>query len=475
MVTSRRTRWNHALDRALLHARELDLPLIVLEALRVDYRWASERHHAFAIAGMRDNARALAGTGVAYHPYVEPEKGAGGGLLEALAEQAAVVVTDLYPTFFVPRMQRAAAEKLERIPVRLEAVDSNGLLPLTVTERPFKAAVHFRRFLQKNLAPWLVDLPSPAPLDEGGLPPGGTMPESVLERWPAASDALLAGVPDALATLPIDHSVRRSAIPGGSEAGDARLRTFVDQALGRYGEEHNDPDSGAASGLSPYLHWGHLSAHEVFLTVAVREGWSPARLAGRADGKRHGWWGMSESAEAFLDELVTWRELGFVFCHHVADHDRYETLPEWARDTLERHAADTREHVYTLEELQGARTHDELWNAAQRQLFEEGVIHNYLRMLWGKKILEWTNHPREALDVMIELNNRYGLDGRDPNSCSGISWVLGRFDRGWPERPIYGKVRSMSSDSTRRKVSLDAYLRRWGRGRSDEAGSSPER
>ncbi len=475
MVTSRRTRWNHALDRALLHARELGLPLIVLEALRLDYRWASERHHAFAIAGMRDNARALADAGVAYHPYVEPETGAGRGLLVALAERAAVVVTDVYPSFFFPRMQRAAAEKLERIQVRLEAVDANGLLPLAVAEKPFKAAVHFRRFLQKNLAPWLVELPAPAPLDEEDLPPGGTIPESVLERWPAASDALLSGAPEALVSLPIDHSVRRSPIPGGPRAGEARLRGFLDDALDRYGEEHNDPDSGAASGLSPYLHWGHLSAQEVFHSVAVREGWSPARLADRADGKRHGWWGMSESAEAFLDELVTWRELGFVFCRHVPDHDRYETLPEWARDTLETHATDAREHVYTLGEFRDARTHDELWNAAQRQLLEEGVIHNYLRMLWGKKILEWTHHPREALEVMIELNNRYGLDGRDPNSYSGIFWVLGRFDRGWPERPIYGKVRSMSSDATRRKVSLDAYLGRWGGDRSDEARSGPKR
>ncbi|HSH74955.1 MAG TPA: hypothetical protein VLA09_04710, partial [Longimicrobiales bacterium] len=172
--------------------------------------------------------------------------------------------------------------------------------------------------------------------------------------------------------------------------------------------------------------------------------------------------GMSGSAEAFLDQLVTWRELGYGFCAHELAYDRYETLPEWARATLEAHAGDAREHIYPLEQLAAAETDDELWNAAQRQLVHEGVIHNYLRMLWGKRIIEWTRHPREALEVMIELNNRYALDGRDPNSYSGICWVLGRFDRGWPERPIFGKVRSMSSAATRRKVRLDEYLRRWG-------------
>jgi deoxyribodipyrimidine photo-lyase len=142
--------------------------------------------------------------------------------------------------------------------------------------------------------------------------------------------------------------------------------------------------------------------------------------------------------------------------------DRFESLPRWARGTLEDHAIDRRDHVYSLEQFAAAETHDELWNAAQRQLLREGVIHNYLRMLWGKKILEWTDHPREALDIMIELNNRYALDGRDPNSYSGIFWILGRFDRGWPERPVFGKVRAMSSQATRRKVELAKYLARYG-------------
>jgi deoxyribodipyrimidine photo-lyase len=160
--------------------------------------------------------------------------------------------------------------------------------------------------------------------------------------------------------------------------------------------------------------------------------------------------------------LVTWREIGFNMCVRNPDtYDRYESLPEWARQTLAEHASDPRPG-FTLDFLDGADTPDELWNAAQRQLRRDGVIQNYLRMLWGKKILEWSPTPRDALDAMIELNNRYALDGRDPNSWSGIFWVLGRYDRGWPERPVFGKVRSMTSASARRKLDLKGYLERYG-------------
>jgi len=464
MVSNRRLGWNFALDRALDHARSLRRPVIVLEALRAGYPWASDRHHAFALAGMREHALALHGSGVAYHPYVEPEEGAGRGLVEALARDACVVVTDLYPTFFIPRMQRALAGRLS---VRVERVDSNGLLPLAAASGPFTAAYHFRRFLQKNLAPHLLEQPAPSPLEEGGYPASDGISADVAARWPAASERLLAGEREALRRLPIDHEVPPVTTPAGPVAGRARLRAFLDGGLARYGEERSHPDADAASGLSPYLHWGHLSAHEVVDGVLRREGWSPARLGSRTDGRREGWWGVSSAAEAFLDELVTWRELGFGFCHHVPDHERYESLPAWARDTLEAHAEDPREPAYSYEELRDAGTHDELWNAAQRELRTEGVIQNYLRMLWGKKILEWTEHPREALRVMLDLNNRYAVDGRDPNSVSGIFWVLGRFDRGWPERAVYGKVRSMSSASARRKLRLEGYLARWAGGGDD--------
>jgi deoxyribodipyrimidine photo-lyase len=198
------------------------------------------------------------------------------------------------------------------------------------------------------------------------------------------------------------------------------------------------------------------------LRVLAHEEWTPRRLGKKTGGKRTGWWGMSPGAEAWLDELVTWRELGYNMAARERNYDQYESLPDWARTTLERHAGDRRPHVYSLDEFAAAKTHDDLWNAAQTQLVREGRIHNYLRMLWGKKILEWSATPRDALAVMIELNNRYALDGRDPSSYSGIFWVLGRYDRAWgPEREVFGKIRYMSSENTRRKLRVEAYCDRW--------------
>lgn len=457
MTTSRRSRFNFGLQRAAEWSRRLGRPLLILEALRVGYPWASERLHRFILDGMAANTDAFEESGADYYPYVEPEPGAGRGLLEALAEDAAIVVTDRYPTFFLPRMVAAAAN---RLPMLLESVDSNGLIPLGATESEFATAYAFRRWIQKNLHNHIGGIPLEGPLAES-LPAARGIPEEVSRRWPRASRSLLEGEDSTLTALPIDHSIGATVIRGGEPEARRRLRRFLDETMEDYGDKRNRPDDGNGSGLSPYLHFGHVSAHEVFLEVMRRERWSAEDVVPPNNGRRAGWWGVGESAEAFLDQLLTWRELGFQFCHHRDDHDQWGSLPEWARTTLELHAGDPREHLYSIEELESASTHDDLWNAAQTQLVREGVVHNYLRMLWGKKILEWTNHPFEALEIMTELNDRYALDGRDPNSETGIFWVLGRHDRAWgPERPIFGKVRYMSSANTARKLPVRAYLKR---------------
>ncbi|MCB9915055.1 MAG: deoxyribodipyrimidine photolyase [Planctomycetes bacterium] len=459
MIAARRTGWNYGLQRAAELARELGRPLVVLEALRLDYPWASARHHRFVLDGMAANAAALADEDVLYHPWVELERGAGRGFVEALAREACAVVTDEAPGFFQERMLRAVAPRLA---ARLESVDSCGLLPLAATERVFARAVDLRRFLQRNLRPHLAAPPLADPL-AAPLPPVRGLALEPLRRWPRAAPELLARGGDALARLDLDHAVEPVDLVGGQDAARAALRDFVAGRLAAYGEERSHPDRDVSSGLSPWLHFGHVSAHEVLAAVTAPEGWTPARTGGTTSGAKAGWWGLAPSTEAFLDELVTWRELGQHFCAKRDDYDRYESLPPWARETLEEHAADPRPHVYTAADFEAARTHDELWNAAQRELVQSGRMHNYLRMLWGKKILHWSASPREALATMIELNNKYALDGRDPNSYSGIAWVLGRFDRAWgPERAIFGKVRYMSSDNTRRKLRLNEYLATWG-------------
>lgn len=262
--------------------------------------------------------------------------------------------------------------------------------------------------------------------------------------------------------LPIDHSIAPSKIVGGAIAGSNLLSKFLNSKLSIYDSDRNQPEKEATSGLSPYLHFGHVSVHEVFERLTRQAEWTPDQVAEKVTGSSSGWWGTSAEVESFLDELITWRELGYNMCWQRDDFDQYESLPDWAQQTLAEHANDHRPHVYTLEQFDNAETHDELWNAAQRQLVREGRIHNYLRMLWGKKIFEWSASPRESLDVMIELNNRYALDGRNPNSYSGIFWVLGRYDRAWgPERPIFGKIRYMTSDNTARKVRVKSYIAKY--------------
>ncbi len=459
MVAARRAGWNFALDRAVEHARELRKPLVVLEALRCDYPWASARLHRFVLDGMADNRRAFARRPVAYYPYVEPRPGAGRGLVGALAARAAAVVTDDFPTFFLSRMIEATAARLD---VRVEKVDSNGLLPMRATSTVFPTAHAFRRNLQQELAGHLGAFPSDDPLARARLPRAATLPADILRRWPAAASALLGGNGAALAGLPIDHSVPPVACRGGPRAAAARLAAFLDERLDLYADERNQPERDATSGLSPYLHFGHLSVHQVLAALAVRETWSISCLSRRATGRRAGFWGMPPPVEAFLDQIVTWREVGHNFAALRADHDRYESLPAWARATLDAHRRDARPWVYDLAQLDEACTHDPLWNAAQTQLRREGRIHTYLRMLWGKKVLEWSATPEQALSALIELNNRYAVDGRDPNSYAGICWTLGRYDRPWgPRRPIFGSIRYMSSEATARKLHVREYLQRY--------------
>lgn len=460
MVANRRPFDNFSLQHAVEYARQLRKPLLVLEALRCDYQWASDRLHSFIIDGMLDNAAAFADKPVRYYPYLEPERGAGKGLLRSLAGRACVVISDDFPCFMLPNMLAAAAEQ---VPVRMEKIDSNGLMPMRLADKIYPTAYNFRQYLQRELPQHLSQLPQSDPLADVNLPQLEALPDDILQKWPAADlTAWQKSRSEMLAKLPTDHSIGIVEQRGGHRAAQQQLELFLQQRLARYSDERNQPQQDVTSKLSPYLHFGHISVHRIFVELAAQEQWGIEQLSPTARGNRQGWWGMRASAEAFLDELITWREVGYNMCARNSDYDKYESLPDWAIATLEEHASDPRRYLYSLAELENAQTHDPLWNAAQNQLRQEGRIHNYLRMLWGKKILQWTTSPREALAVMIELNNKYALDGRNPNSYSGIFWVLGRYDRPWgPERPIFGKIRYMTSENTARKFAVRDYIARY--------------
>lgn len=462
MIACRRPAYNFGLQRAREVAEKLKRPLMVLEALRYEYPWACDRFHDFIIDGMAHNRDAFDDTPVRYYPFVATPQCPGKGLLKRLTEDACAVVTDDFPAFFVPRMLQAAADRLD---VRLEAVDSNGLMPMRGTDRVFKRAWDFRRYVHNAFIDTPPKRPAEDPLESLNIVDVPEVPDDVRSRWPEASPARLDRNQRTLDDLPLDHDIEPNPqIPGGHQEAQQRLKWFLDTNLDDYHRRRNDVCNPAESGLSPYLHFGHIASWRVFDAVCSREKWDRHSIDEDRIGKREGFWGMSSGAEEFVDQLISWREVGFNRCALDPEgYDDYDTLPEWAKETLAEHCDDPRPHIYSIEEFEAADTHDELWNAAQTQLVETGTMHNYMRMLWGKKILHWTPTPRRALDIMVQLNNKYALDGRDPNSYNGIFWVLGRYDRAWgPERDVFGKIRYMTSDGARRKYDVDEYLRRFG-------------
>lgn len=457
MSSARRSAWNFALDRAIFHAKELRRPLVVVETLVCNSRWMNPRHAALVFGGMADNAKEFKRNRIEYIPVVAADSTRLERALVSLMKQAAVVVSD----WDVLREPAELAKTLAaKSPVLVERVDSNGLLPIAATDHAYPTAYAFRRFLQRSLPDHLADQPSKSPKLSNRFPQVDDLSVKATRHCLIGIESVMEDGPDLVAKQATDSQVLPVTLQGGSRAARERLKRFRKERLSRYETERNQPESDASSGLSPYLHHGHISVHQVFAELAEQQQWSPDKLAVRASGSREGWWGFDSSAEAFLDELVTWREVGFNMCVHRGDYDSVGSLPNWARETLDDHADDRRPHEYSFDEFRDADTHDDLWNAAQRQLVREGIIHNYLRMLWGKKILEWTPDWQTALEIMIELNNVYAVDGCDPNSYSGIFWVLGRYDRAWgPERPVFGKIRYMSSANTARKVRVRSYIK----------------
>ncbi|NTV33475.1 MAG: deoxyribodipyrimidine photolyase, partial [Deltaproteobacteria bacterium] len=289
MTAFRRTRWNFSLQHAVDWANRLAKPLLVFEALRIGYPWASDRFHRFVIDGMANNAEILKKIGVSYYPYLEPSADADKGLLAALSEKACVVVTDDFPAFFLPRMIASASKK---IPVCIEKVDSNGLLPMKAAERVFAAAKFFRLFLQKELPLHLSELPEAEPLKRLKHKAPALPLKEILKRWPAASPEILSGAPEPLAEFPLAHDVGVVDEQGGTGRASKRMKGFLDKKLSLYEENRNHPDEDGTSGLSPYLHFGHLSVHEIFHHLAAKEEWDLDHLPKKATGGRNGWWHM---------------------------------------------------------------------------------------------------------------------------------------------------------------------------------------
>jgi deoxyribodipyrimidine photo-lyase len=246
-----------------------------------------------------------------------------------------------------------------------------------------------------------------------------------------------------LKKLKVDRSVRPSPLfKGGTSQAKKRLKTFISKHLNDYGEKRNDPSLGLLSHMSPYLHFGQISP--LYIALAVED----ASVKNR------------DSRSAYLEELIVRRELSMNYLFYNPRYDEFEALPAWAKKTLKEHSRDPRDYVYTLKEWEAEQTHDPYWNAAQAEMRITGKMHGYMRMYWGKKILEWSRSPKEAFSIALYMNNKYELDGRDPNGFTGVAWCFGKHDRAWGERPVYGKVRSMVASGLKRKVDIETYVRK---------------
>lgn len=422
MQASQRTRMNHALTYAIRAANDRQLPLLIGFGLTDDYPEANARHYAFMLEGLRDVKASAEKRGIGF----VVRKGSPDDVAIGLADKAALTVTDRGYL----RIQRQWREKVARsIPCALIEVESETVVPVDVaSDKEEYAARTIRPKIHRALPDYLKPLT-----------------ETRIKRdfdGSVKGDVDLSDVDAALASLSVDRSVARvSTYEGGEVEACRRLRAFIDEKLAGYDADRNDPNLEGVSNMSPYLHFGQVSVLDIAL--AVKD------AAGDAG---------SENVDAYLEELIVRRELSVNFCTHNPDYDRYDCLPDWAQATLDKHRDDKREYFYTRDQLEQAETHDPYWNAAQVEMTDTGKMHNYMRMYWGKKIIEWSETPEEAFETTLYLNNKYELDGRDVNSFTGVAWCFGKHDRPWQERDIFGTVRYMNANGLKRKFDRDGYV-----------------
>jgi deoxyribodipyrimidine photo-lyase len=424
MQQSQRAVFNPALEVAIAAANRLRLPLVVGFGLLDSLPHAKARHYAFMLQGLAETAAALRERGIAF----VIRRGAPDAVILGLAPHAALIVCDRGYLRAQRRWRQSVAQAAGR---RVLQVEGDVVVPVGLaSDKQEIGARSLRPRIARLRERFLTPLRRGRPLIEA-------------RRLRLASDVDLEALPATLQSLGIDRSVAPvAALSGGHEAARRRLREFLARGLGRYVAARALPGEPQVSMLSPYLHFGQISPVEIAL--AVREASAPA-----AD------------RDSYLEELIVRRELAANFVLHNARYDDFESLPGWAQRTLAQHAPDARAHTYDYEQLAAARTHDPYWNAATQEMRLTGFMHNYMRMYWGKKVLEWSPTPQQGYATLLRLNNSYFLDGRDASSYANVGWVFGLHDRPWPERPIFGNVRYMNAAGLKRKTDIEVYVRTW--------------
>lgn len=416
MSRDQRTEDNWALSHAAALARQTGEKLLVAFCMTDRVPGATARHYGFMMRGLAEVGESLLELGVGFR-YLEgnpPEE------VVKLAKgiKAGMIVCDYNPLRHSKRWRRQAEELSW---VRIETVDAHNIVPVKVaSEKREYGAYTIRPKLNAKLLDFLEEAP--------GLRAGGfrlSEEEAAESRKAIERIRKRAGGKDTSLPEP------------GMKAANRILDDFIDVGLEKYGMA-NDPNMRAQSGLSPYFHFGQLSPRRAVFAAMTKGG---------------------EGADDFVEQAFIRRELSDNFCHYCEGYDTMEAFPEWARKSLAKHLGDVRDHLYTIEQMEACSTHDMLWNAAQKEMELKGSMPGYLRMYWAKKILEWSEDPETALKAALQLNDRWSLDGRDPNGYAGIAWSIGGLhDRPWGERPIFGMVRYMSYSGAARKFDVERYV-----------------
>ena len=420
MQASQRTNYNHALEYSINLANKYNKPLIVYFGLTDDFIGANLRYYHFMLQGLKEVKKNLEERGIKFITRsISPDK----GIVNFSKKACSIVVDKGY--LKIQRKWRDYVSKNIHCP--LIEVESDVVVPVeSASDKEEYAAFTIRRKIN-NLKDKFLKKVKKNELETNSM----DIDFQSLD---------INNIDNIIKKLDIDKSVKKSIFDGGEKRAKKKLDDFIKNKLDKFPDFRNDPSKDYVSNLSPYLHFGQISP--VYIALKINETDSPNK-------------------ESFLEELIVRRELSMNFVFYNKDYDSISSVPGWAKNTLKKHEKDKREYIYSLDEFEEGDTHDPYWNAAQIEMVKTGKMHGYMRMYWGKKIIEWTEKPEDAFDIAIYLNNKYELDGRDPNGYTGVAWCFGKHDRAWKERSIFGKVRYMNAKGLQRKFDIDSYAKKF--------------
>jgi deoxyribodipyrimidine photo-lyase len=424
MQQSQRAEYNHALEYAVQQANKTDQGVLVVFGLMDDYPEANLRHYTFMLEGLQETRAALGKRGI----KMVVQKGNPADVALSAGKNASLIVCDRGYLRHQIQWRKKVAHNAG---CRVVQVESDVVVPLEVVSGKAEyAARTIRPKIHKHLNDYLVEF-KPTKINKSSL-------------QLRVSGIDLRNIDAVLKKMSLDRSVLpvSGLFKGGTAPARKMFAEFLRRRFKNYVENRNQPQTDDVSHMSKYLHFGQISP--LYLALQVQD-----------TDKR-----VREARETFIEELVVRRELAMNFVYYTPKYDSYRCLPNWARKTLTDHKKDKREQTYTRRQLEDAKTHDEYWNAAMREMKSTGFMHNYMRMYWGKKILEWSKTPEQAFETTLAINNKYFLDGRDANSYTGVAWVYGVHDRAWSERPIFGKIRYMAASGLERKCDIQAYVKK---------------